>query len=180
MDREEIQIQLDEAEQRLTSSLMSLAFPLATAVGMLGLSGAFPLPSSAMFGTTGAVALSSFLYKLNKYRERRLERNRLRDLLNTQLDGDAEEFVRQNPMAQIALDEARNTITIRNPDGSTMVGIKERPTVQVAEELPSEPAAAGAGTGLPRATMRHIQDLPRSVGGYARNGAYSGESKSDN
>jgi hypothetical protein len=74
-------------------------------------------------------------------------------------------------MAQVRLDEARNMITITNPDGSTMVGVKE------AEELPSEPASAGAG--LPRARMRNIQDLPMSRGGYARNGSHSGESKSE-
>jgi hypothetical protein len=166
----------------LRSNAKSLLCGIFTSLGTGVVSGIFSSSGNPFCITGASISLATLIGSSIAMGRNIRRQGVIEDLINrieAEADMPIEEFVRQNPMAQLRLDEARNMITITNPDGSTMVGVKEEVPTQEAEELPSEPASAGAGTGLPRARIRNIQDLPRSVGGYARNGSHSGESKSE-
>jgi len=185
MDQNEvrqIRIRLDRAEQRVFNAACSLGFstvPVGLLGGMLGGLGASTGAGAFLGGCLG-LTFANMLYQLKRYVERRADRNRLLDQLDEALAGNAEEFSRRNPMAEIR-EEPDGYITIFNPDGSPLVGIREgsaaaqirtehemrsgagREEAPAQEEEELAGPAAAAGRAPPRATIRRlIEDARRA------------------
>lgn len=176
MNREQIEVDLrsNRSTARLLKKLMCGMASLAVSGAGCAAGCETPACGLAVVGTgVGGVLL---LLGLLAYESR--EYRRLVNLFNESLGGNAEEFVRRNPLAEIR-EPAEGYFVIYNPDGSALTAIRQGSAAErETERMEQERAGAGrreapvreeeelgvpsAGTGLgprpPRATMRTLVD----------------------
>jgi hypothetical protein len=164
MEREVRRIQVEIASNKDTRNLLSKTMALFTVCGTT--SGAiYGCTKASVFAFGGYVGLAVFLVALALMGKTNIEAVRLREQLDEALGADAEQFAVRNPMAQVRQD-TEGYITIRNADGSPLVGIREGSAAEAeTRAMENERAGAGREESAPREEEELAAPRARSTRG---------------
>jgi hypothetical protein len=119
----QIEIRLDELSESIDFDLKSIFCSFGIGAPATVMAGIMTAPFGPACTVVSAISLSVFLRSIISVIRNKREEDQLMALLRQRM-GDPQVFRRNNPMAQVRM-TADNTLVIRNPDGSPLIGVLE-------------------------------------------------------